>query len=432
MQLREIIYSVFLLLILVFPTSFREVKIVLMCAVFFDLAIGSRLSIGSFDRGSFLVFFAYLLFCLFFIALGIPLAEHGSLLYVVAAYILAPIFWTLFLASYIVNFGIKSLLRVLIFGGIGAACVVIAYFFFFETVPLWVWEVLIDEPNVTLRDGVPATNLHVISTLIFVAPAFLSSGLDKDILLIDGLRLKSSFFFAAVAFLFTLSVLVSGRTALIVIYFCAVLYGISKLSVRGFLVFVAIGIMGLGVVQYFGVDVLAIGEFVYDKIMAYGGDERRDQHRSLLEGFARSPLIGWGHGTAADLIRNDVKPWQYELYYQAMLFHTGIFGFVLFILFNIYCMWRTKIKLADSSLKGQFLLVGAASALLASYTNPYIEGIESVWMFTLPWAVAVVKYSQLDGQGGIKKIGLLNRYVLNTPKISSLRADVLRDYLNKP
>lgn len=403
-RLKQVIYSTFLLLILIFPTSFREVKVLLAGVILLDLAINSRLLIRSFDQGL-LLLYSYLLFSFFFIVLGVPKAEPGSLQYVVAAYLIGPMFWTIFLVSYIVNFGIRSLLRVLIVGGIGAACVVIAYFFLFDTVPMWVWEVLIDEPNVTLRDGVPATNLHVISTLVFVVPAFLFAGLDKDISLVGVTKSKNIYFIAVVFFLFTISVLVSGRSALIIVYVSALLYASSKLSVRGFLVLMVIVIVGLGGLQFSGVDLYAITQYVFDKVMAYGGDERIDQHSSLLDGFARSPFIGWGHGTVADVIRNDVKPWQYELYYQALLFHTGLLGFVLFFLFNMYCMWRTKVKLAANILIGRFLVVGAASSLLASYTNPYIEGIESLWMLTLPWAVAVVKYGKLNGQGSIKKIG---------------------------
>lgn len=385
-----------------FPTSFREIKILLASLIILDFVVNPRLRFGIFDQGAFLFFAIYILFGFSFVVYGVPRADQGSLPYVIAAYLIGPIFWTLFLASYIANFGTKSLVHILLLGGVGAAGVVIVYFFLFEIVPMWVWEMLIDDPNVTLRDGVPATNLHVISTLIFVVPAFISIAFEKGALFSHTPRAWQTLFVGTILIIFTISVLVSGRTALIVIYAGAVCYLLSKLKLHTLLVLVTTAFIGFWLLPLFGLDVVAIGEFVVQKILAYGGDERQDQHDALLKGFTQSPFVGWGHGTFAEVIRNDAKPWQYELYYQAMLFHTGLLGFVMFLLFNIYCMWRTKLKLYNDIPSGVFFIVGSLCALLATYTNPYIEGIESMWMVTLPWAVAMIKKCQLNSCRGIQ------------------------------
>ena len=62
---------------------------------------------------------------------------------------------------------------------------------------------------------------------------------------------------------------------------------------------------------------------------------RIDQSIALTEGWTKSLFIGHGvNSYVIDLIRNSRDPVSYEMVYLALLFQTGIVGFILFFLFS--------------------------------------------------------------------------------------------------
>jgi hypothetical protein len=112
------------------------------------------------------------------------------------------------------------------------------------------------------------------------------------------------------------------------------------------------------------------------------------QFDALLQGWSASPLLGAGHGTSAPgVIRSEEMPWAYELTYIALLYHTGIVGFIFYALgvgwIYVHCLrliregsWISPLTVA--------VLTGTTTALIANGTNPYLERYDSLWILFLP------------------------------------------------
>jgi hypothetical protein len=124
-----------------------------------------------------------------------------------------------------------------------------------------------------------------------------------------------------------------------------------------------------------------------DKGAAY----RREQFHALLDGWTESPLLGAGHGASAyGSIRSKTAPWEYELYYLALLYQTGIVGFAAYGagVFWIYWMGVRIIRAGgDLSALSVACLVGLSSFLIANATNPYLPGLDGILMIFFPLAL---------------------------------------------
>ena len=122
-----------------------------------------------------------------------------------------------------------------------------------------------------------------------------------------------------------------------------------------------------------------------------GATERRVQFYALLAGWEENPVLGAGHGSPAfGSIRSDESPWNYELYYLAVLYQTGLLGFAAYAagIFWIYWMGVRVIR-SGGYLSALMVacLVGMSSILLASATNPYLARYDAMWAIFLPLAI---------------------------------------------
>jgi hypothetical protein len=122
-----------------------------------------------------------------------------------------------------------------------------------------------------------------------------------------------------------------------------------------------------------------------------GTTERRDQYHALLAEWMESPLLGAGHGAPAfGSIRSQVTPWNYELYYVALLYQTGIVGIAAYGA-GIFWIYRRGIQVIQSGGHLSALmvacLVGMSSVLIANATNPYLARFDGMWAIFLPLAL---------------------------------------------
>ena len=128
------------------------------------------------------------------------------------------------------------------------------------------------------------------------------------------------------------------------------------------------------------------------------GDEsslvRREQFIALLKEWSERPFFGAGHGaSAAGSIRDADRPWAYELSYVALLFHTGILGFLAYAAGVIWIFWMgIKIIRLGSQLSFYMVpvLVGTSCFLIANGSNPYLVKFDYMWIIFLP--VAFINY----------------------------------------
>lgn len=117
---------------------------------------------------------------------------------------------------------------------------------------------------------------------------------------------------------------------------------------------------------------------------------RIDQYLALKSGWLEDPLLGAGLGASAHAsIRSETMTWSYELYYSALLYQTGLFGFLAYTagIVWIYCSGIGIIK--RGGVGSQFMvpiLVGMSGFLIANGTNAYLIKFDALWVIFLPLA----------------------------------------------
>lgn len=126
---------------------------------------------------------------------------------------------------------------------------------------------------------------------------------------------------------------------------------------------------------------------------------RKLQFDALLHGWMNSPIIGAGHGLGAnEFIRVPEAPFDYELSYMSLLFHTGLLGFLIYSGSVIWLFFRS-IKLVRElpCAAGMLIptLTGLICFLIANTSNPYLEKFDYLWTLFLP-------------------VAILNAYLINT------------------
>ncbi|WP_419881718.1 O-antigen ligase family protein [Peribacillus sp. B-H-3] len=132
-----------------------------------------------------------------------------------------------------------------------------------------------------------------------------------------------------------------------------------------------------------------------------GNELRNIQFVKLLKGWLENPLtflIGHGHGSFSDeIIRSIDMPWTYELYYNALLFQTGLIGFVIYVSFFLFIIYRgiKILKKIDTNYKIVLpFITGLISLLIASATNPYLVRFDGLWAVFIP--LGIINYYSND------------------------------------
>ena len=129
----------------------------------------------------------------------------------------------------------------------------------------------------------------------------------------------------------------------------------------------------------------------FDFSGAYSASLRAEQFFTLYNGWQQTPLFGTGHGASAlGPLRSAEMPWAYELSYAALLFHTGIIGFLIYSSGVIYIFWMGLKIIRSGHWLGIYMLpvlVGTTCFLIANATNPYLEKFDYIWVIFLPVAL---------------------------------------------
>ncbi|MFZ1005885.1 MAG: hypothetical protein WAN65_03555 [Candidatus Sulfotelmatobacter sp.] len=119
--------------------------------------------------------------------------------------------------------------------------------------------------------------------------------------------------------------------------------------------------------------------------------ERRQQLIALSRGWLDRPLFGAGLGASVlGSIRSENKPWGYELYYLALLYQTGLVGFLAYAAGVMWIFWRGLAIVREGGREAHLMipmLVGLSGMLIANATNPYLPSFDEMWTLFLPLAV---------------------------------------------
>lgn len=118
---------------------------------------------------------------------------------------------------------------------------------------------------------------------------------------------------------------------------------------------------------------------------------RSRQLEALVRGIEQRPFVGTGAGGfAPEIVRDDHRPWAYELYYVALLFQVGVIVFAVYLGGMAWVVWTTRRLVAEGDPLWRFALpamVGCICFLIATASNPYLARFDGEWVVFWPIAV---------------------------------------------
>jgi O-antigen ligase len=404
-------------MMLFLPTTRQSIKACLL------LLVLGLISINVLHRDRLALHPVVLLWTLFMAATGLAFMLLGlangapGALRMGTVYVLWPLVNLILIAGAATEKVLNGICRILI-----AAAIVIGLYgiIFVIYIAGWIPDFLYVpiEPSqaVGLYKGYVEMNLHALASLLFLVPflvaALLTWPLDRPILV-------SRFWLWFALLLGSTVTLLSGRRGLLLVvalspgialFFRAFLPSSGRWMRRKLVLRFILG-LGIGLVSL-TIYLSSVFDFSFHTIVEMfaagwdfvAGDEsslgRRDQFIALLEEWSERPLFGAGHGaSAAGSIRDADMPWAYELYYLALLFHTGILGFLAYTAGVIWIFWMgiKIIRLGNQlSLYMVPVLVGTSCFLIANGTNPYLVKFDYMWIIFLP--VAFINYWLLNSE----------------------------------
>ncbi len=400
-------------LMLFVPTTYREVKTVLLGGLLFGILIGT-LNGARFriHRQVFILFLFYSYMGMAYVLYGYLNGNPGAIR-VSTVYVIWPLVYMLLVSAISQEWVLRGLAWVLVWSSIAISLYALYYLFYMlGIVPSALYLELDMGQRVGFYDGFVEYNLYSLSTLIFLFP-FVTACL----LLWSGEKNSPvSRKWLVIAFvLVTCASILSGRRVLwLVMGLTPVLIVIILLLrrqkrahsiklIKFLSYFAATGAVLLAVLStVFDVKFLSILDSFLEGFQ-FGSDAsanlRTEQFFALINGWANNPVFGAGLGAVAEgSIRSEEMPWAYELYFLSVLFQTGLVGFLAYA-FGIgwIIFYGLKIIRRDPLLRLYMIpvMVGMICFLIASNTNPYLGKFDFLWVVFLP--VAIINYYLLKG-----------------------------------
>ena len=111
------------------------------------------------------------------------------------------------------------------------------------------------------------------------------------------------------------------------------------------------------------------------------------QYQELFAAAISEPIFGHGGGFRLDdLIRHEVYPWRYEVFWGMLALQHGFFIMALCALALLYtCRFLWIGSSIDSRRSLEIpMLAGLIGSIIASATNPYAASFAFQWMYVLP------------------------------------------------
>jgi drug/metabolite transporter (DMT)-like permease len=343
-----------------------------------------------------------LIFSMFFMLIG---ALHDNpVLMVGTVYVLWPFLFLFFMGLFQHPEDWYPFLKVLIIGGISAATIgIIVLFEGIGFLDFGLKTLLGEGANAGISNtGVSRFSIPNLATVLYALPFLLALIiLPKDITNLNGAWRKV----VLLGLLLTIIALIlAGRRAfwvssalspfiiLIFSYICNIEIKLKKLFLIMFLLLLA----GVVAILFFDINMEAVWDnfiigFNFSDVNNEDAFARKLQFDALLHGWIESPLIGDGHGGgASEYIRVPEMPYDYELSYMALLFHTGLIGIfiyggaVIWLFLKTFSVIRRRPEAAGMLIP---LLTGLTCFLIANTSNPYLEKFDYLWTLFLPIAV---------------------------------------------
>jgi hypothetical protein len=399
-------YLLFFIMLFV-PTVYQVIK---ACLLFLVLGM---ISVGALRRDHLALHPVVLLWTLFMATVGLVFMllglAHGApgALQIGTVYVLWPFVYSVLITGAATEQILKGLCRVLVGATIAIGLYGISYILHaVGWLPDFLYIPLDQGQGIGLYQGYIEINLYSLASLLFLVPFLVAALLTWP----RAITMPVSRFwlwFALIAG--SVLTLLSGRRALLLVValspgialFFRAFLPLSRRRVKQRLVLrfaAGVGVVLVGIAIYlnyiYGFSVDAVLEMFAAGWSFTTGEEsslvRSEQFAALLQEWFARPLFGAGHGaSAAGSIRDSNRPWSYELSYVALLFHTGMLGFLAYTAGVVWVFWKGihLIRLGNElSLYMVPILVGTGCFLIGNATNPYLEKYDYLWVIFLPVA----------------------------------------------
>ena len=398
-------YILFFLMLFV-PTRYQPVKAILLALVLSIILTSILMHDGKIQIHKTVLMWTvfYLALGFFWISLGF-IREAPGALRVSTVYLLWPVAYTALVAGISNEKILRTIIRALVFISIAIEIYSASYILHSAgLLPDFLYIDIDQGQAIGFYSGHVEYRLFSIDSLLFLVPFLVAALLTwpKN----SDMPVSRRWLWCAFV-LGIILVLLSGRRALLLIvaispvislalrHFLPGRVGIrnKKLVIRvftGCAVMLPVIIFGLSSV--FDFNMRSVWE-MFSEGFDFTGDIsaliRHDQFFALVDGWIQYPLFGAGHGAAVEFKRSLEMPWAYELFYVALLYKTGLIGFVLYASGVVWIFWMgVRMIRLGHALGIQILpvLTGTACFLIGNATNPYLGKYDYIWVIFLPVA----------------------------------------------
>ncbi len=401
-------YILFFLMLFV-PTRYQPVKAILLAFVL-SIILTNILMHG----GKIMIHKTILIWTLFYVTLGMFWIFLGythdapGALRVSTVYVLWPLAYTGLVAGISNERILKAIIRVLVFATIAIAIYSASYILNAAgLLPKFLYLDINQGQAIGFYSGYIEYNLYNISSLLFLVPFFVAALLtwpkNSDI------PVSRRWLWLALV-LGIILVLLSGRRALMLVVAVSLFVALTlrrflpkskefartKNKISVIRIFIGCALILVVIVfclnSVFNFNVSSVSQMIsegFDFTNNGSALARKEQFFALLNGWSQQPLLGAGHGAGVAYNRSTEMPWAYELSYVALLYQTGLIGFILYASGVIWVFWMgIRIIRSRHHLGLQIIpvLTGTACFLIGNATNPYLGKYDYIWIIFLPVA----------------------------------------------
>ena len=391
--------TLFLFFLMMFlPQTYQEIKIVLL---FFSLLVGLFFVKAYYSRKFILWFLIYINFYLIWILLGLVNNNPGVFDFFRVHFLWSILF--LVLIRYVNSKDIiYYLFKILIITSLIISVYNIYKCLAFINIVPHLFD-LNDDFDLGIYSGFTKISTLNINTLCFLLP-FLMGMIVSEKSFFKKINVSKFFFIVSLIVCVLLSIL-SGRKILFLIfifnfYFLFFYLLFTRRSIfilyKFFVTVTLLSSVFIILISVFNdqtdLDYNKMATLILEELDPSTNNARNQQKISLINGFYENPIFGTGFGVGVkDAVRNEERPWIYELSYHLYLYNTGIIGIVVYSLCLIFpIVWSVYLLKKDYRLYNILLptIMAYLSVLIANGTNPVIAvSFDFGWMLFLPIGV---------------------------------------------
>ncbi|MCD0471064.1 hypothetical protein [Flavobacterium sp. JAS] len=395
------IICVFFFLMLILPASFQAPRGILLLIILVLILVNNSFSSFRYDKLLLNIGLVNIFFSFVFILNGIVRAAPGAIS-VTTVYIVWPILYLYFIGLSNKKEDIIPLLKVIIFGGLASAALIVIFIFNnFFGFPIDIsylvksqdfgvfWEGGATELNSMNLATVFYTFIFVL-TLIFIPEKFNDLRISKNLIRFT-LIVSLFLIFISARRAFWLVCGISPVLIMLLLKIIGIDLGLKRFIIPVSLFFV----VALTTITYMAIDNDNLitelnSSFEFDNPEAESNYLRKEQFDALIHGWEDNWLIGAGLGASAKgSVRDENATWAYELSYIALLFHTGILGIIVYGTSVIWIMYKSIMICRKNKYYISYLLPQITALicfLLVNASNPYLSKFDYLWTIFLPLA----------------------------------------------